>query len=71
MSLKETVLLQTSVCLNGVYAKVKEKYFKKKYRPADLLSNVNIVISFKFKLQLQFGNKNYYYVIVNFHTGLH
>ena len=52
--------------------KVKENYFKTKYLPADILLNVNAVICLKFKLQLEFrNNKNYSYIIVNFHTGLH
>jgi len=38
--------------------KVKEKYFKTKYRPAGVLLNVNTVIYFK-KLQLNFRNKSY------------
>jgi len=30
--------------------KVKDKYFKEKYRPAGILFNVNAMIYFKFKL---------------------
>jgi len=51
--------------------KVKEKYFKIKYRPVGLLLNVNAMISFRFILQLKFrSNKNFCSVIVNFHTDL-
>ena len=50
--------------------KVKENYLKT-CRPAGILLNVNAMICFRFKLQLQFrNNKNYSSVIVNFHTGL-
>jgi len=52
-----------------VYAKVKEKYFRTKYRPAGILLNVNAMISLKCKLQLKFRNKNYSSMTVNFHTG--
>jgi hypothetical protein len=52
-----------------VYAKVKEKYLRTKYRPAGILLNVNTMISFKCKLQLKFKNKNYSSMILNFHTG--
>ena len=48
--------------------KAKEKYFKTKYRPADILLNVNIMLYLKFKLQLKYGNKTYSSIIVNFHT---
>jgi hypothetical protein len=42
--------------------KVKEKYFKTKYRPEDILLNVNAMIYINFKLQLTFINdKNYCY----------
>jgi hypothetical protein len=52
--------------------KVKEKYFKTKYWPADILVNVDAVIYLRFKLQLKFrNNKNYSSIIVNFHTVLH
>jgi hypothetical protein len=45
--------------------KVKEKYFKTKYRPAGILCNVNAVIYFKLKLQLKFrNNKDYTSIIV-------
>jgi len=51
--------------------KVKEKYFKTKYRPASILLNFSAMNYFKFKLHLKFrNNKNYSTVIVNFHTGL-
>jgi hypothetical protein len=51
--------------------KVKEKYFNTKARPTGILLNVNAMIYFKFKLQLEFrNNKNYSYIIVNFHTVL-
>ena len=47
-----------------------EKYLKTKCRPAGLLFNVNAMLYFKFKLQLQFrNNKNYSSIIVNLHTG--
>jgi len=36
--------------------KVKEKYFRKKYRPSGMLLDVNAVICFKFRLQLKFGS---------------
>ena len=36
--------------------KVKEKYFKTKYRPAGILRNVNSAMYFKFKLQFKFRN---------------
>jgi hypothetical protein len=52
-----------------VYAKVKEKYFRTKYRPAGILLNVNATTSFKCNLQLKFRNKNYSSMILNFHTG--
>ena len=48
--------------------KVKEKYFKTKYRPASILRNVNIMIYLKFKLQLKYRNKTYSSITVNFHT---
>jgi hypothetical protein len=52
--------------------KVNEKYFKGKYRPVDILRNVNGMIYFKIKLQLKFmKNKIYYSKIVNFRTSLH
>jgi hypothetical protein len=44
------------------------KYFKTRYRPAGILRNINAMIYFKFKLQ--FRNKTYSSVIVNFHTVL-
>jgi hypothetical protein len=48
--------------------KDKEKYFKAKYRPADILLNVNTMSYFKLKLQLKFGNnKNDSSIIANFH----
>jgi hypothetical protein len=51
--------------------KVREKYFKTKYRPAGILVNVDDMISSKFKLQLKFGNnKSCSSMIVNFHIGL-
>jgi hypothetical protein len=54
-----------------VYGIVKEKYFKTKYRPAGILLNVNVMIYFKFKLQLKCrNNKNDFSIIVKFHTGL-
>jgi len=34
----------------------KEKYCKEKYRPADILLNVNAMSYLKLKLQLKFGN---------------
>jgi len=40
--------------------KVKEKYFKTKYRPLGILLKC-----------LSYDDKNYSYIIVNFHTGLH
>ena len=45
--------------------KVKEKYFKTKYRPACMLLNAYTTIYFKFR-----NNKNDSYITVNFHTGL-
>jgi len=52
-------------------AEVKETFFKTKYRPVDILHDVNATIYFKFKLQFKFrNNKNYSYIILNFHTGL-
>ena len=52
--------------------RVKEKYFKTKYRTAGLLHNVNSMTHFKFKLQLQFRiNKNYSSLIVNFYEKIH
>jgi hypothetical protein len=49
--------------------KVKENYFKTKYRPAGILFNVNVMTYLKFKLQLKFRNtKNYSSIILNFHT---
>jgi len=54
-----------------VYGIVKEKYFKTKYKPAGILLNVDVMIYFKFKLQLKCRNtKNYFSIIVNFHTDL-
>ena len=48
--------------------KMKEDYFKRKYRPVGILLNVNTVIYFKFKLHFKFkNNKNYFPIIVNFH----
>ena len=38
--------------------KVKEKYFKTKYRPADVLLNVNATMYFKLKLEIKYRNKN-------------
>jgi len=52
-----------------VYAKVKEKYFRPKYRLAGMLLNVNAMISFTCKLQLKFRNKNYSSMILDFHKG--
>jgi len=44
---------------------VMEKYFKTKCTPAGLLFNVNAMLYFKFKLQLQFrNNKNYSSIIL-------
>jgi len=43
--------------------KVKENYFKAKYRPAEILLNFNAMIYFKFKLQLKF--RNYSFILVN------
>ena len=48
--------------------KVKENYFKAKNRPADILLNFHAMICFKFKLHLKF--RNYYFILVNFLTGL-
>jgi len=46
------------------------KYFKIKYRPTGIL--LNVLINFKFKLQLKFrNNKNPSSVTVNFHTSLY
>ena len=39
-------------------AEVREKYFKTKYRPADILLNVKAMIYINFKLQLTFINDN-------------
>jgi len=50
---------------------VKEEYFKRKYRPAGILINVNAMIYFKGRLQLKFRIKNYSSTVVNFHAGLH
>jgi len=48
-------------------SKVNEKYFKTKYRHADILLNVNGMIYIHFKLQLKFVNgKNYSSINVNF-----
>jgi hypothetical protein len=48
-------------------SKVKEKYLKTKYRPADILLNVNAMIYIHFKLQLKsVNNKNYSSINVNF-----
>jgi hypothetical protein len=52
-----------------VYAKVKEKYFRTKYKPADMLLNVNAMIPFTCKIELKFKNKNYSSMILNFHKG--
>jgi len=50
----------------------RKKYFKTKYRPVSILLNVNAMICLKFKLQLQIrNNKNYLFIILKFHTGLH
>lgn len=48
--------------------KVKEKCFKTKYRPADMLLNVNVnaMICVKLKLQLKCTSKSYTSVIANF-----
>jgi hypothetical protein len=54
----------------GCMVKVKERYFKIKYRPAGILFNVNGMIYCKFKLQLKFINKKYSPLIANFHAGL-
>ena len=52
--------------------KLKEKYFKTKYRPAGILLNVNAMIQFTFKFQLRFrNNKNCSSIIMNFHTHYH
>jgi len=60
-----------SVTISEMYAIVKEKYLKTEYRPAGILLNVDVMIYLKFKLQLKCGNnKNYFSIIVNFHTGL-
>jgi hypothetical protein len=48
--------------------KVKEKYFETKYRPENVLLNVNAMNYFKFELQLKFGNKICSSIVVNFHT---
>jgi len=51
--------------------KVQEKYFKTKYRPTDILRNVNTIIYFKSILQLQFrNNKIDSNIIVDLRTGL-
>jgi hypothetical protein len=51
--------------------KVKEEYFKSKYRPAGIFLNVNDMIYLKDKSQLKFrNNTNYSSVIVNFYTAL-
>jgi hypothetical protein len=51
--------------------KVKEEYFKTKYGPAGILLNVNAMICFKFKFQLEVrNNKNYSCIILNLHTIL-
>jgi hypothetical protein len=59
-----------SVAVSEVYATVKEKIFKTKYRHAGILPSVKFMICFKFELELKCrNNKNYSSVIVNFHTG--
>jgi len=50
--------------------KVKEKYFKTKYRQAGMLLTVNTIICLKLRLHLKFTNKSYTSVIANFRTGL-
>jgi hypothetical protein len=48
--------------------KVKEKYFKKQYRPACTLVNVKPMVYFKYKLK--FGNRKIYAsIIANFQPG--
>jgi len=49
---------------------VKEKYFRTKYRPVDVLLNVSVMIYLRLQLKLKFKSKNYSSIIVNFHTGL-
>ena len=67
---KQIVPLYTGVALSKYMVKVKEKYFKTKYRPAGMLLDVNAVICFKFRLQLNFrSNKKYFSIIVSFYTG--
>jgi hypothetical protein len=52
--------------------KVKEKYFKTKYRPVGVLLKCLHYDYFKLGLQLKFReNKCYSSIIVNFHAGLH
>jgi hypothetical protein len=49
--------------------KVKEKYFRTKYRPEGILFNFKAMIYFKFKLQLKFRNKKCPSIIVNYHAA--
>jgi hypothetical protein len=50
---------------------VKETHFKKiRQACRHTQLNFNDIVYFKSKLQLKFRNKNYSFVIVNFHTGL-
>jgi hypothetical protein len=50
--------------------KVKEKYFKTQYRPADILLNVKAMVYFKLKLLLKsINSKNYAPIIAHFQPG--
>ena len=50
---------------------MKERYFKTSYTPVGVSLNVNAMIHFKNKLQLEFrNNKNCSNAIVIFYTGL-
>ena len=50
--------------------KVKEEYFKTKFRPAGMLLNCNAMICFEVRLQSKFRIKNYSSTVVNFHAVL-
>jgi len=42
-----------NVAVSDVYSKSEKKNFKKKYRPADILLNISVMIYFKFLIAIK------------------
>jgi hypothetical protein len=60
-----------TVALCDVCGRSEGKIFQDKIQACRHITNVNVMIYFKFKALLKFRNKNYSSIIVNFYTALH